>query len=178
MELKTLNRIFLIGFMGSGKSSIGKKLAKLLQYDFIDTDKHIELSAGKSITNIFSQEGELFFREQERELLRKLNEQENIVVSTGGGMPCYKDNVVIMNKMGVTIYLKSTPKLLANRLIKRQNERPILRSVSQKDLDKFIATLLPEREKYYEQADFVLSVYNLTASDILLAINSENKLAE
>lgn len=173
MQQKLTRRIFLIGFMGSGKSSLGKKLAGALQYDFVDTDKMIAAVAGKSVADIFAQEGEAFFREKERETLAQLAERENVVVSTGGGMACFYDNIALMNRLGVTIYLEAEPKLLARRLEKRKDERPLLRSTAQEDLDKFIAEILQKRESFYRQADLTLPARNLTAQAVLSALKTE-----
>lgn len=173
MQQKLTRRIFLIGFMGSGKSSLGKKLAGALQYDFVDTDKMIAAAAGKSVADIFAQEGEAFFREKERETLAQLAERENVVVSTGGGMACFYDNIALMNRLGVTIYLEAEPKLLARRLEKRKDERPLLRSTAQEDLDKFIAEILQKRESFYRQADLTLPARNLTAQAVLSALKTE-----
>lgn len=172
MQKKSGGRIFLIGFMGSGKSSLGKKLAGALQYDFVDTDKMIEAAAGKSVADIFAQEGEAYFRERERETLAQLAERENIVVATGGGMACSYDNISSMNRLGVTIYLKAEPKLLAHRLAKYKDKRPLLRATAQENLDKFIAEILQEREPFYRRADLTLPARNLTAQTVLTVINA------
>ena len=122
--IMTFNRIFLIGFMGSGKSSTGKKLANLLHFDFFDTDTEIERITGKTISQIFATDGEDFFREKEREIIAELSQKDNVVVSTGGGTPCFFDNMQLMNQTGLTIYLHANPKMLKQRLITNKKQRP------------------------------------------------------
>ena len=109
-------KIYIIGFMGSGKSTAGKKLASLMGWTFVDLDKKIEEFAGKSIPEIFAQDGETSFREIEAKILRSLNSLKNTVISTGGGTPCYSDNMEYMLDTGLTLYLKLTPGQLKSRL--------------------------------------------------------------
>src|SRR5215217_1973749 len=111
-----MNSVFLIGFMGSGKTFVGKKLAQLLKTTFIDLDEVIEKSEEKTISQIFSQNGEEFFRERESHYLKSLSERSNVVIATGGGTPCFHDNMKWMNENGITIYLKAKSEILFDRL--------------------------------------------------------------
>ena len=123
------NIIYILGFMGSGKSTSGKKLASLLGWSFIDLDKRIEEHTGLTIPEIFSRYGETFFRNVETEILRSLKSHVNTVISTGGGTPCHDDNMDYMLETGLTIYLKLTPDQLKNRLSGSKGERPLIKDV-------------------------------------------------
>jgi shikimate kinase len=147
--------------MGSGKSTAGKKLASLLGWSFIDLDDRIEEYAGKKIPEIFSQDGEDYFRNIESEILKSLKSQINTIISTGGGTPCYGENMDHMIKNGLTIYLKLTPEELKNRLSGSTGERPLIKEISSKDLLGFIEEKLSSREKWYNQAEIVLEVIDL-----------------
>jgi len=153
-----MNRIFLIGYMGSGKSTIGKLLAEKLGYSFIDMDTHIEEKHFKTVSQIFAEKGETEFRLLEQQCLHEVSEFENVVISTGGGAPCFFDNMHYMNIHGLTIYLKFTSAELAKRLEASQaNKRPILANLKGKELREFIADALSKRELFYKQASYSVS---------------------
>jgi shikimate kinase len=166
-------RIFLVGFTGSGKSSIGKKLSNLLQFDFCDTDAEIEQITGKSIFQIFDTDGENFFREQERTLIAELSQKENIVVSTGGGTPCFFDNMQRMNQTGLTIYLRANPNVLKQRLVYQKHQKPLLKVVLDEKLVTYIAQLLYQREPNYQQAHITVDTLNITAKKLLWIIREK-----
>jgi len=149
--------IYLIGFMGSGKSTTGRELASALGCSFIDLDKKIEEKAGKSISDIFSHDGEDVFRKTESDVLKNLQLTEPTVVSTGGGAPCHSDNMEFMAATGITVYLRMTPRQLAARLVNSKSERPLLKDVPNDDLISFIGKKLSLREKYYKRADIIIS---------------------
>lgn len=148
--------IFLIGFMGSGKSTTGKALAKYLGYGFVDTDKRIVEEFGMSVNEIFDRLGEEMFRTSEIRVLNELVTRKNIVVSTGGGLPCHGGNMDIINKHGISIYLKASPKALAERLSPRKQNRPLIKDLSDKELRKFIKEKLKERKPYYKMARYTV----------------------
>jgi len=125
-------KIYLIGFMGSGKSTTGKKLASGLGWSFVDLDKKIEEETGRKIPEIFSKQGEEYFREVERRVLRAMESLSEVVISTGGGAPCYHDNMEHMLGNGITIYLKLTPVQLKQRLAVSKGERPLIKDVKGK----------------------------------------------
>lgn len=154
-------RIYIIGFMGSGKSTAGKKLASLLNWPFIDTDKKIEEYTGKTISEIFEQEGEENFRIVESKILRDLKSDSNSVVATGGGTPCYQSNMDFMNETGLTIYLKLTPGQLLKRLSESKGERPLIKNMDRSALLQFIEEKLVSREKWYERSDVVINGIDL-----------------
>ena len=153
-------RIFLTGYMGSGKSTIGRKVAALLGMNFIDLDKYIEERNFKSVPNIFAQEGEEAFREKERQALREVAQFEDIVVGTGGGAPCFFDNMQQMNDAGITIYLAPDIETLAFRLLKSKTERPLIAGKNKEELIQFIKTAIEKRSPFYEQSKIVIRKRN------------------
>ena len=153
-----MNRIFLIGYMGSGKTTIGKLLAVKLGYSFVDMDTHIEEKQFKTVAQIFSELGEEKFRLLEQHCLHEVAEFENVVISTGGGAPCFFDNMDYMNSKGLTVYLKLSPIQLTERLeTSKANKRPLLAERKGEELRQFIADGLAKREPYYSNAQLVIS---------------------
>jgi Shikimate kinase len=147
-----MKRIFLIGYMGAGKTTLGKALARRMNLSFIDTDLYIENRYHKKISEIFASEGEERFRDIERRILLEISEFEEVVVSTGGGLPCFNDNMTTMNDNGITVYLETSEEELAARLKVSKNVRPVLKNRSGSELVDFIKENLHIRRKYYEQA--------------------------
>jgi len=153
--------LYIIGFMGSGKTTAGKKLASLLSWTFTDMDKIIEEHTRLTIPEIFSQYGEAYFRAVETDMLISLKNKTNRVVSTGGGTPCHGNNMDFMLKTGLTLYLKMTPAQLMSRLIVSPAERPLLKDMDSESMLKFIEEKLASREKWYEKADLVVDGMDL-----------------
>ena len=147
--------IFLIGFMGSGKSSLGKKLSTRLDRDFVDLDSLIEEREGKSISSIFSEKGEAYFRKVESEILHSLNVDKQSVVSLGGGACCSDENWNFLENNGLIIYLKEKPEVLLGRLRVNKSKRPLIANLDDNDLTNFIQEKLDERSIYYEKAHFI-----------------------
>ena len=154
-------RIYLIGYMGCGKSTLGRKLSEHLGLQFVDMDHYIEERNCKTIPQIFSEEGEAEFRKKERKALEELSEFTDIVIATGGGTPCFFDNIDLMNKTGKTIYLNIDPKILADRLLKSKTERPLIKGKSRDELVAFIDDTLKKRNEFYLQA-----AYQITEPDV------------
>jgi shikimate kinase len=155
-KLQKSNIVFLIGFMACGKTTIGKQLAAMWEYDFADTDELIEERYGKTIAEIFAAEGEKKFRQYEREVLHSLLQRKKLVVACGGGLPCFFDNMQQMNDCGATVYLKTETELLAQRIEKENNrQRPLLEGKTGLALRHHIELLLSAREKYYLQAQII-----------------------
>jgi len=149
--------IFLIGFMGSGKSTLGSWLAARLNVDFVDLDWLVEACEGMPIPLIFAQRGEEAFRVAERRALLDFCQQgRRVVVSTGGGAPCYRDNLLHMQRAGTTVYLRLAAEELASRLREVRPERPLLAGVLPEALAGHVGTMLAAREPYYSQADLVV----------------------
>ena len=162
--------IFLIGYMGSGKSTAGKKLAKLLDYGFADLDEHIEKRSGRRIADIFALEGEEEFRRLEHHYLEKLCSLNDHVIATGGGTPCVGRNIELMKRSGKVVYLKMTAAALAKRLSQKDNSRPLLKKTGNKSLEKFIEEHLAQRERFYGQADIVVSGVSLDVKELAGAV--------
>jgi shikimate kinase len=165
--------IYIIGFMGSGKSTAGKKLASLLGWLFIDLDKKIEEYAGKTIPEIFSENGEEYFRNLEAQLLKSLESCTNTLISTGGGTPCYKDNMDFMLQTGLTLYLKLTPEELKTRLSGSKGERPLIKDIDKDNLLSFIVEKLANREKWYDRSEIIVTGINLDIKLLLSLVKSK-----
>lgn len=163
--------IFLIGFMGVGKTTLGKKLAKALGVDFIDTDDELEKQLGCSISTYFSKYGEEDFRIKEREWIANYVSKPQ-VVATGGGMPCFFDNMEQLNQKGITIYLERPAKELFQRLINAKQQRPLVKVLEADELLQFIQTKLDERAPFYKQAKYVLGREDQTIDKILLTLDA------
>ena len=151
-------RIFLIGFMGCGKSTLGRLLADAMGYQFVDTDQLIEEKCGCSVAQIFAEKGENAFRQLEREMLEKLLKLQRIVVATGGGMACCQQNIDKMNAAGTTVYLQASAENLANWLKPERKNRPLIAQQSEEQLYQYIVQTLSQREKFYQQATFTICV--------------------
>jgi len=148
-------RIFLLGFMGSGKSFSGRKLAERFNLFFVDLDNYIEEKEGRTIREIFKVDGEDYFRKIEQACLHEMRNLNMVVVSTGGGTPCFFDNMEWMNKHGITVFLETPPQLLAKRLESEMEHRPLLKDFSKKELINFIENKLGERNPFYHQTQLL-----------------------
>jgi shikimate kinase len=151
----SVERVFLIGFMGSGKSTVGRMLSSAMDWDFIDLDDYIQERNGKTITEIFKTEGEAVFREMERNALEDMSLRSNLIIATGGGTPCFHNNLDTMNRIGLTIYLKLSPEELCERLMPARKSRPLIADKSERELLKFVVEKLSEREQWYKKAAVV-----------------------
>ena len=149
-------RIYLIGFMGCGKSSLGKRLARKLDYPFVDLDREIEVDSGKSVTALFEAHGEDWFRRKEREMLHRTVEMSHGVIATGGGTPCHGDNMDFINANGMSVYLKMSPVSLAYRLEYAQKKRPLVGDLKGDSLLQMIRETLARRNATYMQAKCII----------------------
>lgn len=166
--------IYLIGFMGCGKTKIGNALAKKLNYKFIDLDELIEEQAGKKILEIFEdKDGQDKFRMMESEMLRKVSSLKENIISTGGGTPCFNNNMELMNSTGTTIYIKMEPASLFHRLAKSKQKRPLIKDLPDIQLLEFIFNTLAKREQFYLQAKYTVKGENLKTGKILGLISEE-----
>ena len=163
--------IILIGYMASGKTSIGKKLAEKLNYNFLDLDDFIEDEENLSVTEIFKTKGEIYFRKQEAHYLKALiNSETNTILSVGGGTPCYSGNMdVILKAENVNcIYLKASLSTLANKLMRKKAKRPLIAHIQTiEEMTEFIGKHLFERMQYYNQAKIHVSIDNKTKDDVV-----------
>lgn len=165
-------RIFLVGFMGSGKSTMGSVMARKMGCEFIDLDHFIVQNDGRTIPEIFEQSGEDYFRQCEAKYLRQASAMsENIIISTGGGTPCKGDNMEYMRQCGIVVYLKLDPKMLCDRLIGSKTVRPLIVGKTPVELLQYIETMLEEREKYYLRANFVVANPGRDVDKIISMIN-------
>jgi shikimate kinase len=153
-----MRRIILIGYMGAGKTTIGKALSKELGLPFYDLDWYIEGRRHKTISQLFSELGEEGFRKIEYNMLHELAEFEDVIISCGGGTPCFFDNIDYMNQQGQVVYLRCEPQVLQKHLMMGKTERPLLKDKSPEQLIDYITEHLKEREPYYNKARYTLDV--------------------
>lgn len=151
-------RIILLGYMGAGKTTVGKALAASLGVPFYDLDWFITTRYRRSVPEIFAERGEAGFRELEKRMLHEAAEFEDIVLSCGGGTPCFFDNMEYMNSLADTIYLKATPEVLAMHLRMGKGKRPLLEGKSPEELEDYIREMLVTREPLYSKAKYTLDV--------------------
>ncbi len=148
-------RLYLIGFMGSGKSHVGKALAKKMQLQFVDLDDLIVSTANAPISSIFSEKGEEYFRQLEQRCLKETLHLQNTIVATGGGTPCFYDNMNWINQHGFSLFLDVAPSILIQRLEKEMEKRPLLAKLSKEEMSRFIHQKLEDRRSFYERAHIV-----------------------
>lgn len=159
--------VYIIGFMGCGKTTIGKLLARKLQYQFVDLDKRIEMMEGKSISELFKQYGEDGFRLLEKKHLELTTSLQKTVISCGGGTPCFFYNMKTINEHGFSVYLEMNGTSLFSRLRNSKAERPLINGKTDAELKSFIADKLIERLPYYKQAHVTVNALN-AKTDIAL----------
>jgi shikimate kinase len=159
--------IFLVGFMGSGKSTVGLGLARRLGYSFIDMDARIEGEHRMSINEIFEKLGEKAFREMENNMLNEMVSLQDAVISTGGGLPCTGNNMDLINRKGVSIYLRMDPAALLNRLSRGKSRRPLIRDLSREELETFICEKLKEREPVYLRAHHIVNGLDVKLNELV-----------
>ncbi len=151
-----MKNIFLIGMPSSGKSTIGKRMADALHYHFLDTDRMIVRGEGRSVADIFAQDGEAYFREAERRVLRTIKPGQNLVISTGGGMPCYHDNMGYINATGVSVFLDVPVSALVRRILAHNaNDRPLYQPTNP-ELADALQQKHDARLPFYQQADIII----------------------
>jgi|TARA_B110000305_G_C19245527_1_gene542118 shikimate kinase len=162
--------VYLIGFMGSGKTTISKLLANKLQLPFYDTDHEIEKNENRSISDIFKKEGELYFRKLETEVLKSIN--QNSIIACGGGLPIYNNNMELINSKGISIYLKASVNILFNRLKKEKESRPLINSKTNEELEFYIKNELQNRNPFYTLSSRIILLDDKSNDDILGEINT------
>lgn len=153
-----MKRIILIGYMGAGKTTVGRQLALNLGLQFYDLDWYIEMRYHTTVAKIFAERGEEGFRELERNMLHEVAEFEDVVLSCGGGTPCFFDNMDYMNSLAQTVYLKATPEVLAAHLKMAKVERPLIKGKTEEQLLAYIKESLEKREPFYSKAKHILDV--------------------
>ncbi|MEJ8801255.1 shikimate kinase [Pontibacter sp. H249] len=165
--------IFLLGMMGSGKTTLGRQLAQQLSYTFVDLDEYIEQREQKSIAAIFEELGEETFRKKERAALEALVQKfPSAVVATGGGAPCFFDNIKYMNRHGLTVFLAVPVSEISHRLLATNlSLRPLLANKSEAEINLFLAKTLANRNQFYEQAKYKLEGSAITVAQIIELLN-------
>ena len=162
--------------MGSGKTLVSKELSILNNFKIFDLDTEISKQNNRSITEIFKEKGEIFFRKTEKEVLEKiLSTEKNIILSLGGGTPCYYNNIDRINEKTISVFLKTNVKTLAQRLLSEKDKRPLIQNSSNEDLPEFIAKHLFERNPFYNQAKITINTDNLSAREIAEEILTQIK---
>lgn len=161
--------IFLIGYMGSGKTTLGRGVEARAHITFIDLDQYIEEKYETTISNIFKGRGEDCFRQIERDCLRELAEKKDILVACGGGTPCFFDNMELMNNSGTTVWLDASIDVLQSRLAVARSQRPLIANLNDEQLRNFIAESLNKRNPYYSRATHRFAADNLDTVDDLEA---------
>lgn len=160
-------KVFLVGYMGVGKTSLGKKIASKLKSPFIDLDHIIEEREGMPIPEIWKAKSEAYFREREAAVLSEFTADSNsFVMSTGGGTPCFGDNMQLMLDRGVVVWLQLDAAQLVSRLTQSGNSRPLIAGKSHEELETFVKTSLKERTPFYSQAHIHFSAHNANAERI------------
>ncbi|MCI7140653.1 shikimate kinase [Alistipes sp.] len=163
-----MRKIFLVGYMGCGKSTLGRKLARRLDAEFVDTDARVEEHEGASVADVFRYEGEERFREIEREVLEAaIRQDDSAVISTGGGLPTWSDNMECMNRTGFTVYLRRTPEQIARCLSPYgRQKRPRLRGLNDEELVAFMTRDMAAREPFYAKAALTVECGAMTDDEI------------
>jgi shikimate kinase len=167
-------RIYLIGYMGCGKTTLGRKLATTLNLSFIDLDSFLEEKYFRRIPQIFAEEGEAGFRKKEQTVLHEVSVFDDVIVATGGGAPCFFDNMEVMNNTGFCIFLDVNTESLVNRLIHAKTERPIIKGKSPEELHLFIEEMMLKRRPFYEKARHVIKGEEIKPEQVLSLLNSSN----
>ena len=158
--------IFLIGFMGSGKTHWGKIWAQQKGFDFYDLDEMIETKEGQTIAAIFEKEGENYFRKIETKMLHSFSGKSNCIISCGGGTACFNENIQWMNDHGTTVYLAASPTYILSRVKEEKDKRPLINKLNEAELLFFIEQKLKEREPFYNQAQLILPVADLNENSL------------
>jgi len=160
------DKIFLIGMMGSGKTFWTKKIAKWIKSAGYDLDDLIEMTEEKTIAEIFEEDGEEYFRKSEAKILRWFKEKKKFVLATGGGTPCYMENMAWMKKEGIVIWLDESVEILVQRLLAEKAHRPLIAKLSDEAITNFIQQKLVERHAFYQQANYRLSSDQITEAGL------------
>lgn len=168
-------KIFLVGLLGSGKSNLGKKVAQSLRLPFIDLDVVIENQLGMPVSKIFTSKGEEYFRNIEAAALRVQSEQNEFVMATGGGTPCFHNNITFINQTGKSIFLNTPIQTILKRMNSAEkSSRPLLSNVSDDQMEQVLQQMLNNRISYYQQAHFTLNGDTATPWDVVQLVTKSN----
>ncbi len=161
--------------MFSGKSTVGKKLASIMNYNFIDTDKYYEDKYKISIFDFFEKFGEEMFRKFEHEILKELVVKDNVIISTGGGLPCFNENMDIINDKGISIYLEMPFKAIINRQKNSKQKRPLLQNKTQEEIELYLKALLTKREPIYQKSKITIDAQNIDFTALKTSLERYSK---
>lgn len=167
-------KIFITGFMGSGKTHWAKIWAQQSSLTFYDLDALIEAEEGMTIEKLFDKKGEPYFRERETAMLYSLAKKDNFILSCGGGTPCFNNNIQWMNENGITVYLHCLPKTILQNVLAEKQQRPLIKNINESELLFFIEKKLKERESFYSQAKLTLKTEELDNNTITTILNYTN----
>ena len=167
-----MSRVYLIGFMGAGKTSVGKRLARKMRWSFVDTDNIIEKELGITVQEVFDQLGEEWFRDYEKKVIIKTTSFKNTVISTGGGTPCFYNNMDIIINNGLCIYLRMPPKEIVSRISQSQKKRPLVDNLRGIELEKYVEKILAKREAVYSKAHIIADALN---PNLILSLEQQIK---
>ena len=166
LPASTHHRIFLTGFMGTGKTHWGRLWAVRHHYDFFDLDEEIEQEEQLSITDIFEKKGEDYFRQKEALMLRSMQNYSNSIIACGGGTPCFFDNMAWINENGLSILLQASPREILKNIALHEGKRPLIKKMNEAELLFYIEQKLAERKEYYEQAAIKIDADHITERSI------------
>jgi shikimate kinase len=166
------DKVFLIGFMGCGKSTFGKKLAKQLNWDFVDLDDYIEKKEKASISEIFASKGETYFRSLESKAVKSTSNWKKTIISTGGGTPCFNDNISSINDAGLSVYIKISPIVLKSRLEGELSKRPLIADLTDAELLSFIENKLNERSADYSKSKIIFEYTDHTEASFVESLKA------
>jgi len=164
-------KVFLVGYMCSGKTTTGKMIAKALSLNFVDTDEYFESKYKISVNSFFSKYNENVFRKLETDILNELVLMDNLVVSTGGGMACFNENMHLINRNGISIYIQMSVKSLVHRIVHSKKDRPLLHNLSHGELENFVDSQLEHRQGFYNQAMIKVKGEDIDIRQIIEKIN-------
>lgn len=159
-------KIFLIGLMGAGKSYWAKKMSKWIKSAGYDLDALIEMNEEKTIAELFAEDGEAYFRKTETKLLKWFKEKKKYVLATGGGTPCFNENIQWMKKEGIVIWLDESVDVLMQRLMKEKEHRPLIATLNEQQIAKFLEEQLVNRFSFYQQANYRVTSDQITESEL------------
>lgn len=161
-------KVYLVGFMGAGKTYWGRQLSEKLKLPFFDLDEQIESNEGKTINQLFSEKGEEYFRLLEKDTLHIITEShESFIMATGGGTPCYFNNIDYMNNTGITVWINTSVEILYERLAKEKTNRPLLKDLDESQIRGYVLKKFSDRKIYYEQAEIIVEEENKNIDQIV-----------
>ena len=169
-------KIYLIGFMSSGKTHWGKSISRKLDVPFFDLDEQVEAAEGQTISEIFLHHGEEYFRRKEKEVLHIISEShDTFLMACGGGTPCYYNNIDYMNKSGITVWISSSIETMHQRLLKDRDKRPLLKGLTDEQVRGYIIKKFSDRKIYYEQATVIIDEENITPENFVQQLFKTDK---